>query len=102
MELSAPLRVVQSYIKLLGDGTVRCITLILGGNLRQGFHKSRIKSTVILAIVCVRCMILPAFGIGVVKAAYELGSAVSSSCGLFVITTLALTVWSTIFLWILS
>ncbi|CAL9065943.1 protein PIN-LIKES 7-like [Musa acuminata AAA Group] len=135
---SAPLRVVQGSIKLLGDGTVPCITLILGGNLTQGFHKSRIKRKVILAIVCVRYMILPAFGIGVVKAAYELGFVpydplyryvlmiqftvppamnIATMAQLFdvgqdecsviflwtyVIATVALTVWSTIFMWILS
>ncbi|URD91185.1 Membrane transport protein [Musa troglodytarum] len=72
---SAPLRVVQGSIKLLGDGTVPCITLTLGGNLTQGKVLLRISQvgSVILAIICVRYMILPAFGIGVVKAAYELG-----------------------------
>ncbi|RWW60183.1 hypothetical protein BHE74_00032832 [Ensete ventricosum] len=135
---SAPLRVVESSIKLLGDGTVPCITLILGGNLTQGFHKSRIKSTVILAIVCVRYMILPVFGIGVVKAAYELGLVpydplyryvlmiqfalppamnIATMAQLFdvgqdecsviflwtyVVATVALTIWSTIFMWILA
>ncbi|RRT53123.1 hypothetical protein B296_00046203 [Ensete ventricosum] len=135
---SAPLRVVQGSIKLLGDGTVPCITLILGGNLTQGFHKSRIKRTVILSIVFIRYVILPAFGIGVVKAAYELGFVpydplyryvlllqftvppamnISIMAQLFdvgqeecsviilwtyVVATIALAIWSTIFMWILS
>ncbi|KAJ8465997.1 hypothetical protein OPV22_028549 [Ensete ventricosum] len=135
---SAPLRVVQGSIKLLGDGTVPCITLILGGNLTQGFHKSRIKRTVILSIVFIRYVILPAFGIGVVKAAYELGFVpydplyryvlllqftvppamnISIMAQLFdvgqeecsviilwtyVVATVALAIWSTIFMWILS
>ncbi|KAH0691404.1 hypothetical protein KY285_015887 [Solanum tuberosum] len=33
---NAPLRVIQETVKLLGDGTIPCITLILGGNLTQG------------------------------------------------------------------
>ncbi|RWW69415.1 hypothetical protein BHE74_00022984 [Ensete ventricosum] len=81
------------------DGTVPCITLILGGNLTQGkkslsfcnlhahesiihlkasetcagLRKSVIRPVLIVAIVCVRYVILPAFGIAVVKAAYGLG-----------------------------
>ncbi|URE42882.1 Membrane transport protein [Musa troglodytarum] len=70
---SAPLKVVQDSMKLLGDGTVPCITLILGGNLTQGLRKSVIRPVLIVAIVCVRYVILPAFGIAVVQAAYRLG-----------------------------
>ncbi|KAL4577798.1 hypothetical protein LXL04_013912 [Taraxacum kok-saghyz] len=36
MEDDSPLRVIQDSIMLLGDGTLPCITLILGGNLIQG------------------------------------------------------------------
>ncbi|MGD7361340.1 AEC family transporter, partial [Ralstonia pseudosolanacearum] len=43
---AAPLRVIQDSIKLLGDGTIPCITLILGGNLTQGLRSSRIKPLV--------------------------------------------------------
>ncbi|XP_074584086.1 protein PIN-LIKES 5-like [Curcuma longa] len=70
---SAPLKVVQDSIKLLGDGTIPCITLILGGNLTRGIRKSSIKPMVIFAIVCVRYVILPFIGIAVVQAAYEVG-----------------------------
>ncbi|KAK9164892.1 hypothetical protein Scep_000083 [Stephania cephalantha] len=47
----APLHVIQDSIKLLGDGTIPCITLILGGNLTQGLRSSKLKSRVILGIV---------------------------------------------------
>ncbi|PIA46660.1 hypothetical protein AQUCO_01500301v1 [Aquilegia coerulea] len=70
---SAPLRVIQDSITLLGDGTIPCITLIMGGNLIQGLHSSRIKPLVLLGIICVRYMILPVIGIGVVKVAGDLG-----------------------------
>ncbi|KAI6700267.1 hypothetical protein NL676_014591 [Syzygium grande] len=70
---SAPLRVIQDSIKLLGDGTIPCITLILGGNLTQGLRSSRIRPSVILAVISVRYMILPVIGIWVVKAADHLG-----------------------------
>lgn len=70
---NAPLRVIQDSFQLLGDGTIPCITLIMGGNLTQGFRKSLLKSKEIISIVCVKLLILPLVGVGVVKAAYELG-----------------------------
>lgn len=70
---NAPLRVIQDSIQLLGDGTIPCITLIMGGNLTQGFRKSLLKSKEVISIICVKLLILPLVGVGVVKAAYELG-----------------------------
>ncbi|XP_064942278.1 protein PIN-LIKES 7-like [Musa acuminata AAA Group] len=135
---SAPLKVVQDSMKLLGDGTVPCITLILGGNLTQGLRKSVVRPVLIVAIVCVRYVILPAFGIAVVKAAYGLGflphdplyryvlmvqfglppaMSIGTMAQLFdvgqeecsviflwtyLIAAVSLTVWSTVFMWILS
>ncbi|XP_071706982.1 protein PIN-LIKES 7-like [Rutidosis leptorrhynchoides] len=69
----APLRVIQDSITLLGDGTIPCITLILGGNLIQGLRKASIKPIIIIAIICVRYVILPIVGILVIKAATNLG-----------------------------
>ncbi|CAL9058015.1 protein PIN-LIKES 7-like [Musa acuminata AAA Group] len=135
---SAPLKVVQDSMKLLGDGTVPCITLILGGNLTQGLRKSVVRPVLIVAIVCVRYVILPAFGIAVVKAAYGLGfvphdplyryvlmvqfglppamsigtmaqlfDVAQEECSViflwtYLIAAVSLTVWSTVFMWILS
>ncbi|KAF7092387.1 hypothetical protein CFC21_094890 [Triticum aestivum] len=70
---SAPLRVVQDSLKLLGDGTIPCVILILGGNLTKGLRKTTMSRWVIAAIVCVRYMILPVVGIVVVRTARELG-----------------------------
>uniref|UniRef100_A0ACD5XTM4 Uncharacterized protein n=1 Tax=Avena sativa TaxID=4498 RepID=A0ACD5XTM4_AVESA len=69
----APLRVVQDSVKLLGDGAVPCITLILGGNLTKGVGKTTVSRWVIMAIICVRYVILPVVGVVVVKSARELG-----------------------------
>lgn len=69
----APLRVVQDSLKLLGDGTVPCITLILGGNLTKGMSKTTVSRWVIAAIICVRYVILPVVGVVVVKSARQLG-----------------------------
>lgn len=69
----APLRVIQDSLQLMGNGTIPCITLILGGNLTQGLRKSVLKRVVIITIVCIRYVILPLIGIAVVHAAYGVG-----------------------------
>lgn len=69
----APLRVLQDSIKLLGDGTIPSITLILGGNLTQGLKEPKIRPITIVAVICVRYVFLPIIGIGVVKVANGLG-----------------------------
>lgn len=68
----APFRAVNESLKVLGDGTIPCITLILGGNLTQGLSKAQLQPSVIIAVICVRYLILPITGIGVVKAASHL------------------------------
>lgn len=70
---NAPLRVIQDSVKLLGDGTIPCITLILGGNLTQGLRTARIRPVTVIAVILVRYVLLPVIGIGVVKAAGSLG-----------------------------
>uniref|UniRef100_A0A803LJM1 Uncharacterized protein n=1 Tax=Chenopodium quinoa TaxID=63459 RepID=A0A803LJM1_CHEQI len=69
----APLQVIQDSLKLLGDGTIPSITLILGGNLIQGLRSSKVKPTVIIGILFVKYLLLPVIGIGVVKAADTFG-----------------------------
>lgn len=135
---SAPLRVIQDSIKMLGDGTLPCTTLILGGNLTNGLRKSAVKPSIILAIGLVRYVALPISGIAVVKAAGALGflpqdplfryvlltqftlppavaiGVMAQLFGvgqeessviflwLYLVAALALTVWSTIFMYIIS
>ncbi|KAJ6774790.1 hypothetical protein OIU79_018055 [Salix purpurea] len=120
------------------DGTIPCITLILGGNLTEGLRASRIKSWIVVGVICVRYIILPAIGLWVVKAAGHLGFLPSDplfhyvlmiqytlppamnigtmtqlfnvgqeECSVlflwtYLVAALALTAWSTIFMWILS
>ncbi|KAK9129203.1 hypothetical protein Sjap_009690 [Stephania japonica] len=134
----APLHVIQDSIKLLGDGTIPCITLILGGNLTQGLRSSKLKSRVILGIVLIRFILMPLIGIGIVKAAYGFGllpsdplfryvlmvqftlppaMTISTMTQLFdvaqeecsvillwtyIVAALALTSWSTVFMYVLS
>ncbi|KAI4386871.1 hypothetical protein MLD38_004758 [Melastoma candidum] len=134
----APFRVLQESIKLLGDGTIPCITLILGGNLTKGFRSSKIGPLVVIGVLLVRYVISPAIGIWVVKAAGNLGflpsdplyryvlmvqftvppamnigtmtqlfGVGSDECSVlffwtYLVAALALTLWSTVFMWILS
>ncbi|ONK71054.1 uncharacterized protein A4U43_C04F4230 [Asparagus officinalis] len=70
---SAPLRVIQDSTALLGDGSVPCNTLILGGNLTKGLRKSTVKPSTVIGIIVARYVLLPIAGIGVVKAAGALG-----------------------------
>ncbi|GFS39408.1 auxin efflux carrier family protein [Actinidia rufa] len=70
---NAPLRVIQDSVKLLGDGTLPCITLILGGNLIQGLRSARLGPVLIVVVVLVRYLFLPLIGIGVVTVAGNLG-----------------------------
>lgn len=135
---NAPFHVIQDSIALLGDGTIPCITLILGGNLTQGLRKARLKPMVIVAVICVRYILLPGIGIGVVKAASHFGflpsdplyhfvlliqytlppamnigtmtqlfDVAQEECSVlflwtYLIAVLSLTVWSTVFMWILT
>uniref|UniRef100_A0A5B6ZVX9 Auxin efflux carrier family protein n=1 Tax=Davidia involucrata TaxID=16924 RepID=A0A5B6ZVX9_DAVIN len=134
---TAPLRVIQDSLKLLGNGTIPCITLILGGNL-IGIGRARLRPLIIIAIICVRYLILPAIGIGVIKAATQFGFLPSDplyrfmlmiqfslppamnigtmaqlfdvgqeECSVLMLWTYlcaapAMTVWSTVYMWILS
>lgn len=70
---NAPLRVIQDSVKLLGDGTLPCITLILGGNLIQGLRSARLGPVLIVVVILVRYLFLPLIGIGVVTVAGNLG-----------------------------
>ncbi|CAL5089891.1 unnamed protein product [Urochloa decumbens] len=133
---NAPLRAVQGALKLLGDGTIPCLMLILGGNL--SVRKTKVPPAVVAAIVCVRYVILPLVGVAVVRAARDMGflppdplyqytlmmhfavpPAMSigtmsqlydvgqEECSVillwtYLVAALALTVWSTIFMWILQ
>ncbi|XP_020084288.1 protein PIN-LIKES 5-like isoform X2 [Ananas comosus] len=134
----APLRVLQSSITLLGDATLPCVTLLLGANLTRGIRKSVLKPLAILAIITVRYVILPLFGIGIITTAAKLGFLPKSplyhyvlliqfalppamsigtmaelfdvgqeECSVIFLWTyltaaLAFTIWSTIFMWILT
>ncbi|KAF1872065.1 hypothetical protein Lal_00012286 [Lupinus albus] len=69
----APLKVIQDTIQLLGNGTIPCITILLGGNLTQGMQSSSMQPLVLISMVIARLFILPAIGFFVVRAAANFG-----------------------------
>ncbi|KAM1047489.1 hypothetical protein ACFX2C_026840 [Malus domestica] len=134
----APLRAIEDSITQLGNGTIPCITLILGGNLIQGLRKSTIKLPALLGVIVAKYVVMPAIGILIVRAADKLGflpsdplfhfvlmiqftlppamnigtmtqlfDVAEAECSVlflwtYLVAALALTIWSTIFMWILS
>ncbi|KAL5977607.1 hypothetical protein ACLOJK_041505 [Asimina triloba] len=70
---NAPLRVIQASAALLGDGSIPTTTLIMGGNLTKGMRKSRVRVSLIIAIIIVRYILLPLLGTVVVKGAIRFG-----------------------------
>ncbi|KAH6760001.1 Auxin efflux carrier family protein [Perilla frutescens var. hirtella] len=135
---SAPLGVIYDSISLLGDGTIPCITLILGGNLTLGLRKAKLSPLLIVAVIVVKYVIVPVIGIGVVLTAARAGFLPSDPLFRFVLmiqftlppamnigtmtqlfdvaqeecsvlflwtylaAAIALTCWSTVFMWILT
>ncbi|OIW10763.1 hypothetical protein TanjilG_27709 [Lupinus angustifolius] len=69
----APLAVIQDSLVLLGNGTIPCITLLLGGNLAQGLKSSSVKPLTLISITIAKLFILPVIGLFIVKAAANLG-----------------------------
>ncbi|GMJ11858.1 PIN-LIKES 3 [Hibiscus trionum] len=76
---SAPLHVIFSSIELIGEAGIPSITLIVGANLLKGLKGSGVKTSLIVGILVIRNILLPASGIGVVKAAKSLGMVESDS-----------------------
>ncbi|KAJ0236620.1 Protein PIN-LIKES 7 [Hirschfeldia incana] len=130
---NAPLRVIQDSGR---HNTLHHTHT--GGNLIQGMRSSAVKTSVIVGVICVRHIILPVVGVGVVQLAWSLGylpldplfryvlmlqftlppamnistmaqlfDVAQDECSViflwtYLVATLALTMWSTVFLSILS
>ncbi|XXG46324.1 hypothetical protein AAC387_Pa02g1194 [Persea americana] len=70
---SAPFRMIQDSIALLGDGAIPTLTLIMGGNLIKGIRGSGIRVSLIIGIIVVRYIALPLSGIAIIKGAIHFG-----------------------------
>lgn len=76
---SAPLHVIYSSIELIGEAGIPSLTLIVGANLLKGLKGSGLGTPLIVGIIVIRNILLPACGIGVVKAANYIGVVGSDS-----------------------
>ncbi|CAI9272185.1 unnamed protein product [Lactuca saligna] len=83
---TAPLRVIQDSASLIGDAAIPTMTLILGANLLKGLKgSSRVSLPIVLGIVAVRLVLLPLFGILIVKGALYVGLVHTDPLYLFVL-----------------
>ncbi|XP_024985275.1 protein PIN-LIKES 3-like [Cynara cardunculus var. scolymus] len=80
---AAPLRVIQDSASLIGDAAIPTMTLIVGGNLLKGLKGSGVPLSVVFGIVGVRYVLLPVFGILIVKGALYLGLVAADPLYLF-------------------
>ncbi|KAG7647052.1 Membrane transport protein [Arabidopsis thaliana x Arabidopsis arenosa] len=82
---TAPLRVIEDSVSLLGDGAIPVLTLIVGGNLLNGLRGSGINKSVIMGVVVVRYLLLPILGVFIVRGAHYLGLVTSEPLYQFVL-----------------
>ncbi|GLT89291.1 hypothetical protein SLE2022_072790 [Rubroshorea leprosula] len=80
---SAPLRTIYSSAALIGNAAIPCITLIIGANLLKGLRGYGVGAPMIAGIAAIKFIILPALGVGIVKAANHFGIVESNSLLLF-------------------
>ncbi|XP_027193107.1 protein PIN-LIKES 3-like isoform X2 [Cicer arietinum] len=135
---NAPLHVIEDSTSMLGDAAIPTITLIMGANLLKGLKGASTPFWTIIGIIGVRYILLPIFGILIVKGATQLGlvpvdplyqfilllqyalppamsigtiaqlfGAGESECSVIMLWTYALasiavTLWSTYFMWLVS
>lgn len=70
---SAPLRVIEESVVMLGYACIPAMTLLVGANLIKGLSGIGKQLPLIVGITVVRCIALPAIGIGIVKGAAHFG-----------------------------
>ncbi|OAY61024.1 protein PIN-LIKES 3 [Manihot esculenta] len=82
---NAPLHVVQDSASLLGEAAIPTVTLVVGANLLKGLKGSEVQRSVIIGIIVVRYILLPIFGVVIVKSAVRLGLVQSNPLYQFVL-----------------
>ncbi|EOA37661.1 hypothetical protein CARUB_v10012230mg [Capsella rubella] len=82
---TAPLRVIEDSVSLLGDGTIPVLTLVVGGNLLKGLRGSGMHKSVIVGVVVVRYVLLPISGVLIVQGAHHFGLVTSEPLYKFIL-----------------
>ncbi|KAI7755748.1 hypothetical protein M8C21_032755 [Ambrosia artemisiifolia] len=102
----APFRVIQDSITLLGDGTLPCITLILGGNLVQAAEALGLLpyDPLFKFVLLIQFTVPPAMNISTMTQLFNVGQEECSVLTMwtYIVATFALTGWSTVFMSILT
>ncbi|KAG5043113.1 hypothetical protein JHK87_007028 [Glycine soja] len=70
---NATLRVVEDSVIMVGYACIPVMTLLVGANLIKGLNGLGKQLPLIIGVTMVRCIVLPAIGIGVVKGVVRLG-----------------------------
>ncbi|XP_020235383.1 protein PIN-LIKES 3 isoform X1 [Cajanus cajan] len=70
---SAPLRVILESVVMLGYASIPAMTLLVGANLIKGLNALGKQLPLVIGVIVVKCIVLPALGVGIVKAAIRLG-----------------------------
>lgn len=70
---NAPLHVIEDSASMLGDAAIPTITLIMGANLLRGLKGASTPFWTIIGIIAVRYILLPIFGVLIIKGATHLG-----------------------------
>ncbi|AES95390.2 auxin efflux carrier family protein [Medicago truncatula] len=70
---NAPLHVIEDSASMLGDAAIPTITLIMGANLLRGLKGASTPFWTIIGIIVVRYILLPIFGVLIIKGATHLG-----------------------------
>ncbi|CAJ1948099.1 unnamed protein product [Sphenostylis stenocarpa] len=69
----APLHVVDDSVMMVGYACIPVMTLLVGANLIKSLSGLGKQLPLIVGIAVVRCIVLPAIGVGIVKGAVHLG-----------------------------
>ncbi|KAF7837438.1 protein PIN-LIKES 3-like [Senna tora] len=70
---SAPLRVVEDSVSMVGDAAIPTVTLLVGANLLSDVNGSSLQLPIIIGIIVVRYVALPVLGVGILKGAMRMG-----------------------------
>ncbi|KAJ0464321.1 putative membrane transport protein [Helianthus annuus] len=96
---TAPLRVIQDSASLVGDAAIPIVTLIVGGNLLRD-----IADPLYVFILLLQFAVPPAMNTGTIMQLFGVGE---SECSVIMLWTyglasVSLSLWSTIFMWLVS
>ncbi|KAM4081951.1 hypothetical protein ACJW30_11G132300 [Castanea mollissima] len=108
----APLRAIYNSVSLISDATIPCMTLIIGANLLKGLktsgaanHFGMVGSDSLYQFtLMLQYSLPPAMNVGTISQLLKTGESECSVIMLwtYAVSSLFLTMWSTVFMWIVA